>query len=437
MFCYSLKTTPVLTVQEPVDPYHASLCARITHPDILSRILTFIPATHLPAVLRVSRDLHALAGPLLYRDLSLPLSGLALPPHISPIGCLLDRAACSSPADQHALLSQSSFVTRQRGLLQSARTLRLGYHSHHVLPRIMRDLVLDMSRVDVLHLEGSAVCHHDRCPTLRNLRPKVISIEAMSLDAVARPLREMDVRGVSGMQLVEHVVIRLRPTSLGVFPKSHMGDESGDIVVPVPSNPKPRRLTIVLAPNTYLDGTGCTIHQPWRPSRFSPCGSSGSSRTSGNGVAQPTTKPSFCDFVQHVADACVRGQWEQVTLVGAETIDESWVRGCVKEHRWRCEKEAQHQQGGIRGAIPCDGKGCMSVSEVVRRQVKKEICDVSDRLAQEGMSVSDQDVVFTNRKQWDEGGDGYLLEESEIGMGYKGKGKSSAGRPVLPKSHSM
>jgi hypothetical protein len=318
-------------------------------------------------------------------------------------------------------------------MLQSTRTLRLGYHSHHVLPRIMRDLVLNMARVEVLHLEGSAVCHHDHCPTLKNLRPKVISLEAMGLDAVARPAECMDIRGIASMERVEHVMVKLRPTSLGVFPSWHT-----DTPPPLPKGrhaPR-RRLSIVFTPNTYLDGTGYTIHQSWRPSRFSPCGTSGT--TAGPG-AQPTAKPSFCDFVSDVARACVTGGWNEVTFVGAETVDETWVKSCIKEHRWKCEKQVQHEQEwGRCMSEGCNGRGCMSVSEVIRCEIVRQIGVEQERFFEAvGASMVDQEITFVTKRVWREGPDGHLLDPAEIGMGYKGKGHSTSARPLLPKCHSM
>lgn len=438
-----IRTT--LDAQDPPPSHLAALCSLIAHPDILCRILAFVPATHLPSVMRVSRDFHSLAGPLLYRDLFLPLSGLALPPHISPIGTLLDRAACSSPGDQYALLTQTSFLTRQRALLQSARTLRLGYHSHHVLPRIMRDLVLDMSRVDVLHLEGSAVCHHEQCPTIRSLSPKVVSIEAMSLDAVSRPVKEIDIRGVTSIRRVEHVLFRLRPTSLGTFPSSHCPPSTAaPSSISNQTHRSPKRLTIVLTPNTYIDGTGCTIQQPWRPSRFSPCGSSGASGSAMRGVTQtggphPTPKPSFCDFVEHIARACVQGMWDEVEIVGAEMVDETWIKGCVKEHRWKSEKEAgsRLQEDATGAGEGATAAGYLSVSEMVEQCIRRQAIVEREKVEeQRECQVRHGRLAFLSRRQWDQGRNGYLLDEPELGLGYKGKGRSTGVRPALPKSHS-
>lgn len=365
---------------DPLRP-RSTLASRILHPDILLPILSYLPATYLPPVIRTSRYFHSLATPLLYADLPLgTLSRTSLCPHISPLGSLFPPGA--SHSDLRAMLRVQP--NRKRLALESAKVLRVGYHSHPALPGCMEDLRLDMSRVEVLHVDGTAICHNSTCPMLVNLRPRVVVLESPGL-AFDR------IGGLSPDVAIDHLIVKLRPTEQGMFPC--LSSSPLHILRVV------KRLTIIFTPRTYLDRKGQEVIESWRPSRLPKCGEHEHTWTA---------RPSFSDMVRHILTAS--SGIDHVQVIGGEELDEEWVGA---EHEKRCAIRLR-QEGWLDKEI-----------QRIRREMYAE---------GEWAGTATDDVVgaaiqVLSREQWLATRDGKYLDPPPIQAGFKGKG--AARRPVL------
>lgn len=372
-------------------PRLAELCTRLLHPDILLPILSHLAPTHLPALFRSSRYLHTLSGPLLYTDLSIPsLTPSALCPHLSPIASLFPPGA--SRSDLRTILSGDR-VCRKRVLLEHARTLRVGYHTHCTLPVGLDDLRLDMTRVDTLYIQGgNAICHHLSCPIFRNLAPRIVILESASLalDRIGG-LSSSPLTTASRGEGIDHLVVKLRPPNFSMYPTIDGG--------PLPLLRSARKITIIFTPNTYTDRKGGTVSEPWIPTSRSVCGD-----------FYWTARPSFADLLKHVWE-CTRGI-EEVVLVGAEVLDRQWVG---VEHDETCCVHAR-KEGWL-------GREMHRVTREMRAR------EEGGEGGTEGMQ-SQQCMSFFSRAKWDIGPDGALLDPPPISAGYKGKGVGNK-RPAL------
>jgi hypothetical protein len=114
-------------------------------------------------------------------------------------------------------------------------------------------------------------------------------------------------------------------------------------------------------------------------------------------------------------------------VVGADTVDEGWVRTCLGERAFDVRDE--RGEGDEKDDASRTTMGRRGVGEVVEMQLRKALARIKqDRLSEaEAWGHAEEPegrLRFESLDAWKAGRDGYLGDEAELGMGYKGKGRA-------------
>lgn len=265
--------------------------------------------------------------------------------------------------------------------MESARILRIEEHNHAVIPPIIGDLKLDLSRVKRLYIEGgNRVCGcKGGCAIFRGLRPKVVILESTTLDIAP-------IGGLASSAEIEHLVIKFRPLNGARYPEVEL--KSSSLLRHV------RKVTIVFTSPSYVNRNGQAVEDSWIPKSLSVC-----AKSDWGGP------PSFGDMLRHIK-VCCQGVPE-VIIVGVEKLDERWVRADLSDEKAQPDGEEwiNDAMRGMMGDLPVDN-----------------ILDKDDRKI--GLTIS-----FRSLPEWRAGSEGRLLDAPPISAGFKGKGMGR--RPML------